>query len=332
MERDEWTAAEFFSGIGGMHYACEGLPIRVTQAFDINQIANAVYEHNFGMKPVTVNLEHLPVVYFEKLNVDIWLLSPPCQPYTRGGNLRDHEDERAMGLLHLIAVLKQMSNAPQFLFLENVLNFERSHCRDLLVETLGSRNYCFEEFLVSPLDVGIPNYRLRYYLVAKRLSAPMTCEGSQGIIERMHSSVEVVRPIRDFLRPPADEDFALFRVPEKYITDYREYRHDVVHPEDRRCTTFTKAYGSKYIIGTGSFLQTQRLDLRDYPRDDPQTLLTLRLRFFTPTEVALMHAFPVDVGFSFPTSLSLLNQYRLLGNSLNVCVVHDLFERMLRRL
>src|SRR5260370_38814731 len=96
--------AEFFSGIGGMHYGTQGITgeeIEIVAAFDINQIANTVYTHNFELKPITVNIEHLNIEYFERLKVDAWLLSPPCQPYTRGGNLKDDEDNRSAGLLHL---------------------------------------------------------------------------------------------------------------------------------------------------------------------------------------------------------------------------------------
>src|SRR5690242_19160596 len=52
--------AEFFSGIGGMHYGIQGISekeIQVIAAFDINQIANTVYAHNFGLKPITMNIE-----------------------------------------------------------------------------------------------------------------------------------------------------------------------------------------------------------------------------------------------------------------------------------
>lgn len=49
-------ALEFYSGIGGMHFACDRacklghIPcsVEVLAAFDLNPVANAVYEHNFG--------------------------------------------------------------------------------------------------------------------------------------------------------------------------------------------------------------------------------------------------------------------------------------------
>uniref|UniRef100_A0A7N8YMW5 tRNA (cytosine(38)-C(5))-methyltransferase-like n=1 Tax=Mastacembelus armatus TaxID=205130 RepID=A0A7N8YMW5_9TELE len=39
--------------------------------------------------------------------------------------------------------------------------------RDLMVQTLKDCGYTFEEIMVSPTSVGIPNSRLRYYLLAK---------------------------------------------------------------------------------------------------------------------------------------------------------------------
>ena len=125
-------------------------------------------------------------------------------------------------------------------------------------------------------------------------------------------------------------------VPSRYLTDYKNYRHgirrvafcvDIVKPCDFSCTTFTKAYASKYIIGTGSFLQTAAFDL-EYAKDDPEALLKVGLRFFTPTEIALLHGFPVGNGFEFPEGLALIQQYRLLGNSLNIKVVALILRRL----
>jgi tRNA (cytosine38-C5)-methyltransferase len=138
-------------------------------AYDNNSIANTVYSHNFGLHPTTTNLEHLSTAHFEKLKADCWLLSPPCQPYTRGGKLLDDEDPRAQALLHLISILERLANPPKYVFLENVLNFENSRSRNALVKVLEQRGYRIQEFLISPLDlwVAIPNDRLRYYLAVE---------------------------------------------------------------------------------------------------------------------------------------------------------------------
>lgn len=142
----------------------------VVAAFDINSVANACYEHNFPEVTVTrVNVEHLAVEHFERLAADAWLMSPPCQPFTRGGKNLDDEDARSRGFIHLTEMLGRMHNPPQFLFVENVLNFETSQCHARFLATIRQRNYQTFEFLVMPSDscVGIPNDRLRYYLAVR---------------------------------------------------------------------------------------------------------------------------------------------------------------------
>ncbi|CAH3166989.1 unnamed protein product [Pocillopora meandrina] len=88
-----------------------------------------------------------------------------------------------------------------------------------------------------------------------------------------------------------------------------------------------------YAEGTGSVLKMANIDDSDIFRryqdltDDKQKaelLSILKLRYFTPREVANLHGFPFE--FRFPSSLSIKQQYRLLGNSLNVLVVSELLN------
>ena len=314
----------------------------VVAAFDINSVANTCYEHNFpSLKVTRVNIEHLPLEFYEKKAWDGWLMSPPCQPFTRGGKLLDDEDARSTGFLFLTGILEQMKNPPKYLFIENVLNFEVSKCHERFISVISKRGYRIHEFLVTPNDslIGIPNDRLRYYLAAVRISdEPVAYEGTDKIYRSFETffnenSVEFgsIRPeafkespsISEFIREPSSSNYT---VPLKYLTDYIDYRHDIVKPSSRRSTTFTKAYGSKHIIGTGSFLQTLHLDL-EYSSDDRVVLPTLGLRFFTPTEIALLHDFPIESGeLSFPASVNDSQKYRLLGNSMNIRVVAMIFK------
>lgn len=199
-------------------------------AYDNNRIANQVYQHNFGLAPTSVNLEHLPTVHFSKLAADCWLLSPPCQPYTRGGKMLDDQDLRSTGLLHLIRVLDEMENPPCRIFLENVLNFEASQCRSRLVQVLARRGYAVEEYLISPNDswVCIPNDRLRYYLAAVRVQEEPCPLKNNHIIKSLSevlgdAGARQMQKISAFLR--AEGSDPCFRVPEKYIRDYKNYRH-----------------------------------------------------------------------------------------------------------
>ncbi|KAK9090660.1 hypothetical protein Sjap_023837 [Stephania japonica] len=52
-EDEPWRVLEFYSGIGGMRYSImkAGVSATMVEAFDINDKANDVYEHNFGHRP-----------------------------------------------------------------------------------------------------------------------------------------------------------------------------------------------------------------------------------------------------------------------------------------
>jgi tRNA (cytosine38-C5)-methyltransferase len=124
---------EFFSGVGGMHQAIssiESVKIDKVYPFDINPNANVTYHHNFGVKPFEISLESFSLSDYESICKEnntkeiIWLMSPPCQPFTRQGNSKDLNDDRTNGFKNIISILNQTSYLPEFLLLENVKNFE----------------------------------------------------------------------------------------------------------------------------------------------------------------------------------------------------------------
>ncbi|XP_073857251.1 tRNA (cytosine(38)-C(5))-methyltransferase isoform X15 [Macaca fascicularis] len=91
-------------------------------------------------------------------------------------------------------------------------------------------------------------------------------------------------------------------------------------------------YGS-YIEGTGSVLQTAEdvqieniyKSLTKLSQEEQITkLLMLKLRYFTPKEIANLLGFPPE--FGFPEKITVKQRYRLLGNSLNVHVVAKLIK------
>ncbi|KAF9159848.1 tRNA (cytosine-5-)-methyltransferase [Actinomortierella ambigua] len=135
---------EFYSGIGGMHYAFDlsGHQGQVLKAFDINTTANEVYAHNHGKKQLA--------------------------QYTRTGNQEGSKDTRAKSFLYLMSILPELEHQPSYLLLENVKGFEESDSRDLLVETLTKCGYEYQELLITPLQIGIPNSRMRYYCLARK--------------------------------------------------------------------------------------------------------------------------------------------------------------------
>ena len=210
---------------------------------------------NFNIKPTNKSICDLTVNQIENLNVDVWLLSPPCQPYTKGGNLLDDKDERSKPFLHLIKLLKMLKNPPKFIFLENLFNFEvnltnqkKSQSRHLFIECLNLLGYSINEFLLSSLHFGIPNDRKRYYLTAK-LDLK-----SKNAFHTTFPFEYQIKELSYFLDDSSNLQH--FLIPSEHIKSRVNFRYgiiilflDIVSETDQKSSTFTKAYGSKYIVG-----------------------------------------------------------------------------------
>jgi len=225
-----------------------GIPFRLVKAFDVNTIANQVYLHNFGMQPQQGLIEPLSASEFDG-RADVWLMSPPCQPYTRGGKQLDAEDTRAAGLLHLCDIIKELAHPPRLLFLENVRCFEKSQSHKRLMDALHSQHYAIEQFIVTPSQLGIPNTRVRYYCIAIR-SRDLTPEASPGV-----ESMAFEMPAVDGREIPADmgrvgdyverkgRHLADLLIDRNVFTKNETFLFDVACEDTRATTTFTKGYG-----------------------------------------------------------------------------------------
>lgn len=311
------------------------------------------------------------------------LMSPPCQPFTRLGLKRDIVDQRTKSFLYVLDLLPRLSRLPRYILLENVKGFEESCARNHLVKTLTECGYTFQEIMVSPTSVGIPNSRLRYFLIAKISNESFSADAHSKISEafpvnaemespeqptilsphylgcqqpkdaqetglllyKLETTTEVqrkmmqnsntsIRQIQDFLEPLQEMDLEQYLLPPKTLLRYALIL-DIVRPTCRRSICFTKGYG-RYVEGTGSVLQcSSETELETVFRgldeladeEKLKRLQTLKLRYFTPKEVANLMGFPKT--FVIPGHISLKQRYKVLGNSLNVVVVSRLLQILL---
>lgn len=115
-----------------------------------------------------VNIEALTPKQLDKYGADLWLLAPPCQPFTRQGLKKDATDGRARSFLHLLDALPALSRPPRYVLLENVVGFETSLTRGAMAAALAAQGYSLQEFILTPLQLGIPYSRPRYFALAKK--------------------------------------------------------------------------------------------------------------------------------------------------------------------
>ncbi|XP_071804841.1 tRNA (cytosine(38)-C(5))-methyltransferase-like [Asterias amurensis] len=144
------------------------------------------------------------------------------------------------------------------------------------------------------------------------------------------------RLVGDYLENLSAEQEERFLLQDKLLMRFARII-DVVTCQDCNTRCFTKAYGH-YVEGTGSMLQVNSSlkgttllkncsqDVKMISAEYLKELKYLKLRYFTPREIANLHHFPQT--FEFPDGLSRKQEYRVLGNSLNVHVVSVLLRYM----
>ncbi|KAL1373697.1 hypothetical protein pipiens_018505 [Culex pipiens pipiens] len=330
----EYRVLELFSGIGGMHYAIRrsGKPFRVVAAMEINPVANTIYNHNFGPGAAkNSNILSLTPERIDQLGANVILMSPPCQPFTRNGHFKDVEDRRADPFVHLCDLLDKIPQV-RFVLLENVKGFERSQACEQYKARLTAAGFFFREFILSPHDYGVPNTRHRYYCVAKR--TPFEGPTQEIIVKPHNKHVKSLKSISEIVEPDDGDHLSRYLLKPDLLRK-RLAIMDICTPDSRNSMCFTKAY-THYAEGTGSVyspLAREEFDriyaqigLAEDAEEQDRLRASLKVRYFTPKEVARLMSFPE--GFGFPKGTTDKQCYRVLGNSINVLVVSSLFDEM----
>ncbi|XP_055388949.1 DNA (cytosine-5)-methyltransferase-like [Condylostylus longicornis] len=293
MEKKVFKVFEFFSGIGGLRIALnEAIAalesrdsggerkssesdsdtkkeaiidgrIKILGAYDINANANLTYELNFKDAPKTINVQNLKVGDLDG-KATCWLLSPPCQPYTRGGlsaqvgcllDWQALSECKSSGIGY--SVFRDCKSPPTYFFVENVIGFNESDSHSEMLEILKSKKYSIQQFHLSPTQFGIPNTRVRYYCCAV-LSTIDQSDSIHSEEDVIHSTVcdEASRlffgvkptkmtPMSQYLEAINidDEINRDLIIPTETLQKHSTFRFDVVDGHCTASTTVTKGYG-----------------------------------------------------------------------------------------
>lgn len=285
---DKLKVLEFFSGIGGCAASLAGTDAQVVAAIDINRQCGDIYAANFTHPFKSRTIESLTTHELTTWEADLWWMSPPCQPFTRRGRQRDMDDSRSEALLALIARIGHLR--PTHVALENVPGFQGSRAHTHMLATLANAGYVVRERTLCPTELGIPNRRDRFYLVASLAGLKPWPDHHLNPPRRF--------PLKSFLDDNLHVDLSL--VPEQ-VADYRGALH-VVDIEDRLAVAscFTSAYG-RSMTRSGSYLKQGRC-----------------YRRFSPGEIARLLGFPNS--YRLPAQ-SARRLWPLVGNSLSVSAV-----------
>lgn len=336
---------EFFSGIGGMrlgvqdaikkHSSSSSVLFKSCHAFEISNHANEVYRYNFDQnesisKEFTVQTKLVEQLKPKDLDgkADLWTMSPPCQPFTstRLAKQLDSDDKRCNGLKGIISILNNIQKKPKWILLENVKGFIGSKMLQEWYHCLETNGYSWQEYVLCPTQLGIPNCRKRYYMICERSKRFPSEKRSLDDISLSSLSL-LLSPegkrncIQDYIMKQESTDTWQSVILQDSIFE-REWVTDlgIVTPRDTITHCFTAAYARQLHKATGSVLLMDGHDqnLSEIDRSNMQQYKK-RIRRFLPCELLRLFGFP-DY-FKFPKNMSLEQQYKLIGNSVNVNVV-----------
>ena len=314
-------------------------------AFDVSNVPNNVYRHNFESDSSVGKGELRPILVDGlKINevdgkADIWTMSPPCQPFTqtRNANRLDDRDNRTKGFFHLMFLLISMRQRPKYIVLENVKGFIDSKVLQVFKRVLKYCGYSYRQYLLSPItSLGIPNHRSRYYMIIEhgsRFKEDTISNTIRTSLTRQDTTVKRdVKPISDYIilsiNFDNDEDKELYIDKDILDKKWAYKRLSIVGQHDSTSFCFTKSYGHTHDKSAGSYLLENSLGpLSDKTFINRDKLVDLhgRVRLFHPRELLSLFGYPPS--FTFP-EMTLHQKYACIGNSISVFVVKEVMKEL----
>ena len=162
-----YTAASFFSGIGGLDFGLQQAGFMIRFHCEINSFCREILERHWPNIPINQDIRELDNA--EIPDADIWAAGFPCQDLSlaRMGP-RSGLQGRQSGLFHEFVRLVRGYH-PRAIILENVLGLLSSHGgRDfaIVLKALGELGYGVAWRVLNSKDFGVPQQRRRVYIVA----------------------------------------------------------------------------------------------------------------------------------------------------------------------
>jgi DNA (cytosine-5)-methyltransferase 1 len=174
---------DLFAGIGGMRLgfeqACDvlGIPSQCVLSSEVDKQAIETYTLNFDDRPVgdVRSIDEIP-------NFDFMLAGFPCQPFSYAGKQEGFGDTRGTLFFEIERLLKKYQ--PQGFLLENVRGLtthDRGRTFKTIVSSLENIGYGIDFLLLNSSNFGVPQNRVRIYIVGLRGHKPnLTLRSDRG--------------------------------------------------------------------------------------------------------------------------------------------------------
>ena len=357
-----YTTIDLFCGIGGIRQGFE-----LTNKFanllsaEVDKYACMTYEHLFDENPLNDVTSEEFKKRVEKLNYDVLLAGFPCQAFSIAGSQKGFEDTTRGTLFFDVADILKRTKPKAFLLenVEGLFRHDKGKTFQIIIDTLinqlgykivgveekdGNLEYNSKSFLRKSVDFGLPQKRVRTYIVGFRDDLvpnnykfkELPTKRDKPIFNNLYELLE-------------DEVSAKYYLSQQYIKTLEKHKathkakgngfgYKVVNIGDNPI--------SNTILATGGSGKERNLILQERPEyygiiygSKKTPINNQGIRVMTPTEWARLQGFKdyafikngIDL-FSFPKSVSETQQYKQLGNSVSIPVIEELAKYMYDRL
>ena len=165
-ENPKFTFIDLFAGIGGFHFALEGLEGKCVYSSEIDEECAKTYAINFGEYPkgdiTKIDPKSIP-------NHDILCAGFPCQPFSISGKMKGFEDTRGTLFFNILEIVK--TKQPKVVFLENVKHLKDHDGKKTLktiIKHLEKLGYQTEWHLLNAKDFGLAQNRERIIIIGHK--------------------------------------------------------------------------------------------------------------------------------------------------------------------
>lgn len=161
---------DLFAGLGGFHKALTELNHTCVFASEIDPLLKELYKNNWKIEPEG-DIRRIVENEIEKIpEHDILCAGFPCQPFSKAGKQLGRKDTHRGTLFEEIVKILEFRR-PKYFILENV-PFIAKHDNEAtwkyMKAELEKLGYTVDHFNYSPHNFGIPQHRLRIFIVGSQ--------------------------------------------------------------------------------------------------------------------------------------------------------------------
>ena len=309
----ELSVGSLFSGIGGIDLAFIQAGCKITWAIENDAACCRTYRHNDNKTKIIE--KDIRAVKAESLSgIDILTAGFPCQSFSIAGKQRGFSDIRGH-LFYEVGKFIQ-THKPRFVFLENVPNLiehDNGKTFNIVHNVLSGLDYSIRYKVLRASEYGgVPQIRDRIYIIAFR--EQIDCD-----LFEFPKKIDLSISIEDILQRSKkrhdvyyyDETEAFYDLAKCIVVRndsiYRVYHDSIKLTQNKMCPTLTASMGIR-------------------PNQVPLVVDNYGLRKLTIQECLDFQGFPKD--FHFPSSITLEDAYKQIGNSVCVPVVRRIAEQI----